>query len=50
MITYFVIGIIVLIVIIVVLGYRSQIKQAPSPEQLSRLVVSILKRGHGNVE
>lgn len=43
MVTYVCLGLLFLFVVINVIRYRSKQKQAPSPEQLSKLVLSILK-------
>lgn len=45
MVTYVIIGLLVLIALTKMIRYRSQRKQAPSPQQISKLVISILKRG-----
>ncbi|GKU80049.1 hypothetical protein [Paenibacillus sp. L3-i20] len=49
MVTYIVIGLIVFIVVIKAIQYRSLRKRAPSEEQISKLVLSILKRGQSDL-
>ncbi|WP_165861234.1 hypothetical protein [Paenibacillus paeoniae] len=50
MVTYVVTILLVVFAGIKVFHYRYQMKQAPSPKQLSRLVLSTLKRGQSDHE
>ncbi|MBW7461170.1 hypothetical protein ACFOLF_28275 [Paenibacillus sepulcri] len=43
MVTYASLGLLFLFVVIKALIYRSRVRKAPSPEQLSKLVFSILR-------
>lgn len=43
MVTYVCLGLLFLFVTICVIGYRSRRRRAPSPEQVNKLVLSILK-------
>lgn len=45
MVTYVCLALMFLFVLITALSYRSRVKRAPSPEQLNKLVFSILKSG-----
>jgi len=50
MITYVVLGLLVVIFVFKIFHYRYQLKQAPSHKQLSRLVLSTLRRGQSEHE
>jgi len=43
MVTYVCLGLLFLFVIVKAMNYRASRRRAPSPEQLSKLVLSILK-------
>ncbi|WP_419872608.1 hypothetical protein [Candidatus Pristimantibacillus sp. PTI5] len=45
MVTYVSLGLLFLFVMISIFNYRSRRRKAPSPEQLNKLVFSILKSG-----
>lgn len=45
MVSYVCLGILFLFIMITTFNYRYRVKRAPSPEQLNKLVFSILKSG-----
>ncbi|MCU6710010.1 hypothetical protein M6D81_15040 [Paenibacillus sp. J5C_2022] len=49
MVIYVILGLKVLLIAYLTVRYRLKMKQAPSQEQLGRLVLSILKRGQSDV-
>lgn len=45
MVTYVCLGILFLFIMVTTIIYRHRVKQAPSPEQVNKLVFSILRKG-----
>lgn len=45
MVTYVCLGILFLFIMITTINYRFRVKRAPSPEQVNKLVLAILKSG-----